>query len=128
MANTERYRFDVDADTSKAVAKLKEITQLMDKIDKVHSKGQNDYSTINQKDMDQSMRSMSQLSKAYKDMERDLTDIQRKMQDMASKVTVPVGATEEQKKGIREVRQAYINQAQEAIKQQKALRNELIRR
>jgi len=124
MANNERYIFDVDAETGKAVQKLQQIAQLMDKIDGIHGKAKDNYSVTNQKDMDKNMRAMTQLTKLYKEVDRDLANIQRKMRDMNDSTIIPEGATEEQRKGIEEVKQAMADQARSAIKQQKAIREE----
>jgi len=122
MANTERYRFDVDAETGKAVSKLKEVAQLMDKIDRLHSKGIDNYNTTNQKDVDKSMRSMSELSKSYQAVKKDLMEIQRNMQNMADSIATPVNATKAQREEIEKLRQAYANQANEAMQSQQELR------
>lgn len=124
MANTEKYRFDVEAQTGNAVSKLKEITQLMDKIDRLHSKGVDNYNTTNQKDVDKSMRSMSELSKSYQSVKKDLMEIQRQMQNMADNMDAPAGATKAQKEEVEKLRQAYANQANEAIRAQQDIRKE----
>jgi len=124
MANKEKYIFDVDAETSKAVSKLQQISQLMDKLNSVHMKGVGDYSTTNQKDMDKNMRSMRQLTKLYNEMDRDLTELQQKMRNMSDGIEMPVGATKEQRKEIENLKQAMVDQTETAINQQKKLQKE----
>lgn len=124
MAKNEPYIFDVDAETGKAVQKLQQIAQLMDKIEGVHGKAKDNYSVTNQKDMDKNMRAMTQLTKLYKEVDRDLANIQRKMRDMNDSTIIPEGATEEQRREIAEVKKAMEDQARAAVQQQRLVRNE----
>jgi len=120
----EQFIFDVDAETSKAVSKLEKIERLMNKLNSVHIKGVDNYSTTNQKDMDKNMRSMRQLTKLYSEMDRDLTNLQAKMRKMSDGLEVPTGATQEQREEIEKLKQAIVDQTETAIKQQKKLSRE----
>lgn len=124
MANVEKYIFGVDADTSKAVSKLQQINKLMDQIDGVRNRGMGEYFTTTQKDMDKSMRSMSQLTKLYRSLDRELSEIQRKMEDVSGRLTIPKGATKEQEREIKRLKQQMAEQSQAAISQQRALQSE----
>lgn len=124
MANVEKYIFGVDADTSKAVSKLQQINKLMDQIDGVRNRGLGEYFTTTQKDMDKSMRSMSQLTKLYRSLDRELSEIQRKMEDVSGRLTIPKGATKEQEREIKRLKQQMAEQSQAAISQQRALQSE----
>lgn len=124
MANIEQYIFNVDADTSKAVSKLQQINKLMNQIDSIRGKGINEYFTTTQKDMDKSMRSMSQLSKLYRSLDQDLAEIQRRMRDMSDRTAIPAGATKEQQRQIEQLKSKMEEQAQSAIHQQRALQSE----
>ncbi|QIA28694.1 DNA transfer protein [Phage f2b1] len=124
MAKNEPYIFDVDAETGKAVQKLQQIAQLMDKIEGIHGKAKDNYSVTNQKDMDKNMRAMTQLTKLYKEVDRDLANIQRKMRDMNDSTIIPEGATEDQRREIAEVKKAMEDQARAAVQQQRLVRNE----
>ncbi|QDP42862.1 tail associated lysin [Bacillus phage vB_BmeM-Goe8] len=120
----EEFIFDVDAETSKAVSKLEKIERLMNKLNSVHIKGVDNYSTTNQKDMDKNMRSMRQLTKLYSEMNRDLTNLQAKMRKMSDGLEVPTGATQEQREEIEKLKQSIVDQTETAIKQQKKLSRE----
>jgi len=120
----EEFIFDVDAETSKAVSKLEKIERLMNKLNSVHIKGVDNYSTTNQKDMDKNMRSMRQLTKLYSEMDRDLTNLQAKMRKMSDGLEVPTGATQEQREEIEKLKQSIVDQTETAIKQQKKLSRE----
>ena len=120
MANMEQYIFNVDADTGKAVAKLKEINSLMNTIEGVRNKGADDYFTTTQKDMDKNMRSMTKLTQLYREMDRDLASIQQKMRDVSG-VSAPKNATSEQRKEIQRLKAAATDQAQAAMQQQEQL-------
>jgi Phage tail lysozyme len=124
MANVEKYIFNVDAETSRAVQKLQQINKLMGTIENIRWKGVDDYYTTNQKDMDKNMRSMSKLTRMYREMDRDLNNIQQKMRDMSDGVTIPEGATDKQKREIEELKRAMTDQAQSAIQQQRQLQSE----
>ncbi|QZA69688.1 lysin [Bacillus phage 035JT004] len=124
MANVEKYIFGVDADTSKAVSKLQQINKLMDQIDSVRNRGMGEYFTTTQKDMDKSMRSMSQLTKLYRSLDRELSEIQRKMEDVSGRLTIPEGATKGQEREIKRLKQQMAEQSQAAISQQRALQSE----
>jgi hypothetical protein len=124
VANTEKYIFNVDAETGRAVQKLQQINKLMSTIENIRWKGVDDYYTTNQKDMDKNMRSMSKLTRMYREMDRDLTNIQQKMREMSDGVTIPEGATDKQKNEIKELKRVMDDQAKSAIQQQRALQQE----
>ncbi|QIW88686.1 putative tail lysin 2 [Bacillus phage P59] len=124
MANVEKYIFNVDAETSRATQKLQKINKLMSTIENIRWKGVDDYYTTNQKDMDKNMRSMSKLTRMYREMDRDLANIQQKMREMSDGVAIPEGATEKQKREIEELKRVMTDQAQSAIQQQRQLQSE----
>jgi hypothetical protein len=124
VANTEKYIFNVDAETGRATKKLQEINKLMNKIDSIRWKGVDDYYTTNQKDMDKNMRSMSKLTRMYREMDRDLTNIQQKMRDMSDGVSIPEGATDSQKREIQELKRVMDDQARSAVQSQRQLQQE----
>ncbi|AYJ74089.1 putative endo-beta-N-acetylglucosamidase [Bacillus phage BSP15] len=96
----------------------------MDQIDGVRNRGMGEYFTTTQKDMDKSMRSMSQLTKLYRSLDRELSEIQRKMEDVSGRLTIPKGATKEQEREIKRLKQQMAEQSQAAISQQRALQSE----
>ncbi|AGB62592.1 putative tail lysin 2 [Bacillus phage phiAGATE] len=124
MANVEQYIFNVDAETSKAVAKLQELEKHMQTIEDIRNKGVDSYSTTTQKDMDKSLRSMSQLTRMYRNMSGDLNQLKQKMRDMSSSIQIPKGATEQQRQEINKLKQAMDDQSRNAIMQQRQLQRE----
>lgn len=118
--NFEKYIFSVDADTSAALDKLKKVNKMMDNIDKVKNKAIDNYFTTNQKDMDKNMRSMSELTKLYKELQTDLRNIRNESKKMAN-AAIPKSASEEQKKQIRLQKQMAAEQFQATFKQQQEL-------
>lgn len=124
MAKMEQYIFNVDADTSRAVNKLQEINRLMDQIDKLRTKGSDDYFTTTQKDMDKNMRSMSKISNLYKQLNSDLNELKDNMREVSDGAVIPDGATKEQVAGIRELKKESEKQFRAAQRQQEMLRSE----
>lgn len=127
MSNTEKFLFEVEAETQKATSKLGEIYRLMKNIEGLNAKGSADYYTTNQKDMDKNMHSMSKLSKIYKQTEKDLDALQEKMNRMSNGIKIPEGATKEQRDEIEKLKQVAEEHAQSAIQQQRALQREYTR-
>jgi hypothetical protein len=124
MANNEEYRFDVTAETAQTVKKLNEIYRLMDKIENIRNKGTNDYSTTNQKDMDLNIRSMSELTKLYRNANAELTELQRKMKEGMRQTGAPEGASKEQLQEIQKQRQAMAEHANKVAAEQQQLQSE----
>ena len=123
MANTEKYLFTVDADTTSAVQKLQQITKLMDKIDKLHGKGIDDYFTTSQKDMDKAMRSMRDMTQLLKEVESELTQASAKYRELADSANIPENASKAQIRGIEKYRSVMMNAANDAVAQQIRIRN-----
>lgn len=69
------YRFDVDADVSTATENLNKIVKLMDTIDELNKKGKDNYFYSSQKDIDTNVKSMKEVIKLSKDLERQLNNI-----------------------------------------------------
>lgn len=124
MANVEQYIFNVDAETRQAVTKLQQLEKLMQNIEDIRNKGVDNYSTTTQKDIDKSMRSMSQLTRMYRSMSSDLNQLREKMRDMSSGLQIPKGATEQQRQEINKLKQTMDDQSRAAIMQQRQLQKE----
>lgn len=120
----EQYIFSVDAQTSKAVKKLNEITRLMDNIERAKSRGDNDYSTTSQKSMDKSMRSISQVTKMYNELNKELKEIQTRMREVSDNQIIPEGASKSQIKEMETFKQKSESQFKAAQQQQRALKSE----
>lgn len=123
MANMEEYIFRVDAEVSRATAKLDKVRQLMNSIERLRNKGVDDYYTTNQKDMDKNMRSMKQLTYLYREMQNELNDIQRKMRDTADSMTIPDDASKEMKAQLSDMRAAMSQYASDLTEQQKEIQS-----
>ncbi|UGO49170.1 tapemeasure [Bacillus phage vB_BanH_Emiliahah] len=124
MANREEYIFNVDAEVSRAIAKLNKIRKLMDDIDNVRNKGVDNYYTTSQKDMDKNMRSMRQLTQMYKQMSKELEETQRRIQELTSGMAVPEGSSKETQAEINKMKSAMADYANDVAQQQSSLRSE----
>lgn len=96
----------------------------MDNIEKAHSRGLDNYSTTNQKSMDKVMRSMDELTKNYRVLNKDLTSIQNKMRELSDNTVIPKDATRGQKREIEGLKSSYDKQFRSAQRQQQALNRE----
>lgn len=76
------YRFGVDADTSSAEQKLNRIKELMDEIDRLNSKTGDNYFYSSQKDIDRNVKSMQEIIKLQKDLERQMSALKSTMAEM----------------------------------------------
>jgi hypothetical protein len=121
MANMERYIFNVDADASRAINQLNKVQELMNNIENIRSKGDDNYSTTSQKDMDRAMRSARDLAGYYAKLNATLEEMKRKGAEAFHSMQVPEGATKAQRQEIESVTAALEKQGRAAQKQQAAL-------
>lgn len=127
MAEQQNYMFNVDADVSQALDNLNKVAKLMQTIENLRNKGQADYFTTNQKDMDKNMRSMKQLAKEYVDMMKEMSDISKKLNDTADSMSVPEGASAEHSKLISKQKKEATDAAKVIIQQQKSIQQAYVK-
>lgn len=93
----------------------------MQEIERIRSRGEDDYSTTNQKDMVKNMRNMAQVTKEYRKMVSDLKKIQAEMQETQNNIYMPSSASGDQRKEMeKEIRgmQQAMNVYTQQVKQQ----------
>lgn len=85
MATIDKYILDVEARTQKAEADLQNIYKLMNDIESVKKRADEDYETVSQKGMDKSMKAMAKITAEKKKLEREITSLQVEMKDTIAK-------------------------------------------
>ena len=121
MANIEEYILKVDAEVSAATSKLDRIVKLMDTIDRIRTKGRDDYFSTNQKDMDKNMRSMKELTMLYRDMEKELDNIQRSIRETSENIKIPDDVTGKAREELRTMKATMDAYANNIINQQRQI-------
>lgn len=85
MATVDKYILDVEARTQKAEADLQNIYKLMNDIESVKRRADEDYETVSQKGMDKSMKAMAKITAEKKKLEREITSLQVEIKDTIAK-------------------------------------------
>lgn len=109
----------------------------MQTIENLRNKGQADYFTTNQKDVDKNMRSMKQLAQDYVEMQKQMSETSRKLQDGAdnTKVSKPYRIAnnpnkQQRNQEVKQQRQQKAeaqNAAKVIIQQQKSIQQQYVK-
>lgn len=123
--NNEKFIFHVEAQTDRAIAKLQEVSRLMDQIERTKVKGEDDYNTTNQKDMDKAMRNISNITTEYRKLSREMQAMEIELRETMNSIYMPKSLTGNAAKQARqEIEQmkslvgSYVN---DTVTQQRAL-------
>lgn len=124
MANNEKYIFEVEARTNKAIEQLKAVEREIREIERIRNRGFENYQTTNQKDMDKAMRNMAKITDSFKQMDTQIEQIKQKMISGMESIVIPKDAADEEINMLNSLRTAYYQNAQAAKRQQSELRKE----
>lgn len=120
MKGYEQFVFEVNAKTEEASRKLRDIYKLMNQIEGIRNKGESDYSTTSQKDMDKSMRNIAKISQEVARLKKELPEMVQAMQSLGD-VSLDTNMPKEMTASIGAMRTAMQQYAREIPKAEREM-------